>query len=114
MDIKKQQENIKHLLKLIQENPELPIIPMIHWEVVGEDIGCWRGSWQEAFVDEMLEDKEGIQLRTGGDEDNLIEEVVDTINDWGKTEDEIREEASKIVANYDWKKCILVRIGLPE
>lgn len=40
--MKKQQENIKHLLNLIQENPDLEIFPMVDTDCVPSDDFGWQ------------------------------------------------------------------------
>lgn len=48
-------ENTKNLLELIQQNPDLPIVPMVDAEIVnGDDWGRWMGSFGAARVDEYL------------------------------------------------------------
>ncbi len=51
----KQNKLTAELLKLIQENPELPVVPMVAGEVVPNDeYGYWLGRWGKAKVDEYL------------------------------------------------------------
>lgn len=45
-------ENVENLLKLIKENPELPVVPMVDCDVVGEDCGRWMGAIGKAYVSE--------------------------------------------------------------
>lgn len=42
----------QELIKLISENPELPILPMVDYEVVCEDGGRWLGSFGNCYVGE--------------------------------------------------------------
>lgn len=37
--------NIKELLKLIKQHPDLPIVAMVESEVVADDYGYWMGEW---------------------------------------------------------------------
>lgn len=40
------ENNAKELIRLIQENPDLPIIPMVNEEVVADDsYTYWMGEW---------------------------------------------------------------------
>ena len=41
--MKTRSEHIKDLIRLITENPEMDVIPLIHYEVVGGDYGYWGG-----------------------------------------------------------------------
>ena len=45
-------ENTQKLIELIKENPDLPIIPMVFYEVVGEDYGNWVGRFSTCYVGE--------------------------------------------------------------
>lgn len=41
----KDRKNREELFKLMQENPELPVVPMVDGEIPGDDCGYWLGSW---------------------------------------------------------------------
>lgn len=45
-------KNTQELLKLIIDNPELPVVPMVDYEVVPEDGGRWMGSIGCCYVGE--------------------------------------------------------------
>ena len=46
-------ENAQIFLKLVKENPDLPIVPMVHYEVIGgDDYSYWLGSFGKAVVGE--------------------------------------------------------------
>lgn len=47
-DKKRNQE----FLKLVAENPDLPIIAFVDWEVVGDDSGRWLGYFSKACLGE--------------------------------------------------------------
>lgn len=46
------QENIKDLIKLIQENPNLPVISMVEQEAVSDDYGYTAASFGRAYIEE--------------------------------------------------------------
>lgn len=48
------QENIKDLIKLIQENPELPVISMVEQEAVSDEYGCTAASFGKAYLEEYV------------------------------------------------------------
>lgn len=50
----KERENRDKLFGLMKENPDLPIIPLVDGEIIGDDFGRWAGSWGSARVDEYL------------------------------------------------------------
>lgn len=116
MRSEKQQENVKELLKLIQENPDLPIVPMVDTEVCSsDDYGYWMGGWKEARIDEYWSDDERIYFRSQ-DEEDLIEKLIDNDCNYtctGMSDEEIEKKAEETVKNYDWVKCITVYIDTP-
>lgn len=118
----KKKERIKHLLRLIEENPDLEIVPMVDNEVcAGDDYSTWCGSWGESRVDETYSSDERIYFRSIDDED-LVDKYADNIFDElfpnrMSLEDEesetVNKKAIEIVNNLDWKKVIVVSIELP-
>lgn len=113
--IKTKDGNIAKILKLIQENPDLPILPMVAGEiVVGDDFGYWAGDWGNARVDEYLIPKNGygyIQFKSDDD-------VFDTL-EAHLTEEEYRalpeteEECRPIYEALPWIKAIIIYIETP-
>lgn len=109
--IEKQKENITHLLKLIEENPELKIVPMVDYEIVAsDDFNSWLGGWGKAEIDEVYSDDERIYFRSE-DEEDLVERLADCIDE--DVDDEAWKELENQVKSYEWKKVIVVRIELP-
>ncbi|KYD11431.1 hypothetical protein B4102_2159 [Heyndrickxia sporothermodurans] len=112
--IEKQQSNIEGLLKLVKDNPELEIVPMVDNDVCGgDDFGYWMGSWGKASIDEVYHLDERIYFRSK-DEDELVEKLV-----WneefisGLSEDEAISKAENVVNHYEWEKVIAVYINVP-
>ena len=111
-----QQEYVQKLMQLIQENPNLPIVPMVDYEVCcGEDHSYWMGGWGEAEVDKYYIDDERIWFYSDSLED-LVDQVIDQRfeDEWkDKTDEEMEKLAEGIVKGYKWVECIAVRIELP-
>lgn len=110
--IKQQQENIKNLLQLIKENPEVEIKPMVDSEVIADDCcNYWCGSWGNAKLDEYWVSDERIYFKENDFED-LVQEFIDNnYKDYlNLTDEELEEIAEKKVNSYEWKKAILVYI----
>lgn len=106
---------LNDLIKLMTENPELPVIPMVDTEVVcGDEYGYWMASFGECSVREFVSDyyNEGIiRYKDEADaEDKLIENIAECKYD-GTLED--YERARKEVAEM-WAKAIIVKIELPD
>jgi hypothetical protein len=105
----------EELFKLIKENPELEIVPMVDSEVVsGDDYSSWMGAWGKSRLDEYYCGDERIYF--GDDKEDLMQELIDNNydNKWeGKTDEEMETMAKEIVNGYEWIKCIAVRIETP-
>jgi hypothetical protein len=115
--IDKQQNDFKHLIKLIEENPELKVIAMVDSEIVEDDGHMWWvGGWGSASVEEVWSHDERMSIRSE-DEDSLIDEVCNNICDEPNyaslTDEELERAAKQIIAGYKWEKVIAVKINLP-
>lgn len=64
------------IIKLIEENPELPIVPMVDSEVVADDGGYWLGKWKRCEVTEYYQGREYIHFR---DDDEEIAEIAQNV-----------------------------------
>lgn len=102
----------EELFKLMQENPELPVVPMVDYEIIGEDYGRWLGAWGSSYIGEYLVGEEEVYFRDDNDPsevERLIcerqgEEIFTLLND---------EEAKETYAEMPWIKAIIVNIDLP-
>lgn len=66
----KQSEKLEELLKLMQANPELPVIPCVDGDVVGgDDCYCWLGTWGASGIQEYIIGNERTYYR----EDDISE-----------------------------------------
>lgn len=69
----KDRKNREELFKLMQENPELPVVPMVDGEIPGDDCGYWLGSWGQAQVDEYLEAGDHFLFKSDDDVFDALE-----------------------------------------
>ena len=109
------------LLRLIAENPSLPVVPMVYSEVVQDDgYAWWLGSFGEVSVDEYVIFKSSKyddgKYYTKDDEDEIEEIIAEWVSEENPqmSESEIFAEAHRQAEALPWKKAILVYIGLPE
>lgn len=110
----KERKNREELFRLMRENPELPVVPMVDGEIPGDDSGYWLGAWGGARIDEYLltDDREWMVFKSDDDvfdvlERHLSEEEFEQLPE--------TEEACR--AYYDalpWTKAIVVYINLPD
>lgn len=111
MNLDKQKENVGALLKLIKENPNLPIVPMVATECVFDDsYGYWMSEWGNANVTKYWCDDERFWEYDSFDE--LVEQWID--NNFEEypnlSDEELNNLAEKIVNGYEWVDAIVVYI----
>lgn len=107
----------KELLELIKENPDLPILPMVNYEVCGSNNYIyWVGSFSKCWVDEYIVDNwygDGcVRLKSDNEDDIIIEGIAEH-----KFGDCTKEENWKKAEEYLetlWEKAIICCIELPD
>ena len=120
-DIKKgvKMTKIEELLKLMQENPDLPIIPMVGTEIVADDCySYWIGSWGRSEVTEYYVGREYVHFKDD-DVENVLTDMVGC--NYGQTKDGkdiwddlSDEEWDKLFESLPWVKAIVVYIETPD
>ena len=101
-----ERQNRAELFRLIKENPELPIIPMVDGEVTREPLGFWPGGWGKAQVDEYLFTNSGMIFKSWND-------IQDALGRWLSKEDFENLPECEYIPYYDalpWKRAIIVYI----
>lgn len=126
------------LLNLIQENPDLPIVPMVNYEIVCEDYGRWMGSFGHCYVgeyacyrDRFYDERADFEEAYYDNNDDELCEMFNynpLINKYyfehgrvtkeeyeanNKNEKMLNEYLHKTADRY-FKKAIIVDIDLPE
>lgn len=111
----------QQLLKLVAENPDLPILPMIHGEVCQDDCHYWSAEIKCCEVNEYViyDDYGSPRVFFKDDTDDLYEEIYDEYYDEIKREtisEREREEyaesrALERIDSLAWKKAIILFIG---
>lgn len=110
MNTEIERKNREELFKLIQENPELPIVPMVDGEIPGDDSGRWVGAWGSAYIDEYLltRNREWMVFKSDGDVFDVLERHLS--DEEFERLPESEEECRKIYDALPWTKAILVNI----
>lgn len=109
-------KNRDNLFKLMQENPDLPVIPFVDAGVVaGDDFGSWKGSWGSARVDEYIfppAEYEPVIFKSSDDVFDTLEKCLseDEFTALPESEAECRE----IFDALPWTKAVIVSIDMPE
>lgn len=111
-DIEQQQENIRTLLELIHENPELRIVPMVETECAADDCcAWWVSSWGKATVEEIYfnDERERVYIKDE-DYDSLVDEEYDKFFGIDIDDETAMKLAREKVDAYPWEKVIAVKI----
>lgn len=111
MITEKEKKNRNELFRLMRENPDLPVIPMVDSEICGGDFAYYMGCWGRAEIDEILiceNDYERIEFKSDHD-------VYGTLYHYLKAEqyDELPDNddlCEEIYNNLPWKEAIVVLI----
>ena len=106
--------HVEELLKLIKENPNLPIVPMVESEVVaGDDYSYWIGEWGCCEVTEYYLGNEKVHFKSDDEEDVLmdLQGCKWCMTPDGKDIYDLSdEEWDKLYKSIPWIKCIVVYI----
>ena len=110
--IEKQQKNVSELLELIKKNPDLEIIPMVDYEVIGDDFCFWAGNWGNARIDEYYNSNERIYFKYYDFED-VTQQILDKLTDEeckDLDDEQIEKLAEQKADALPWVKAIVVNI----
>lgn len=100
------------LFELIKQNPDLPIVPMVNYEIVAYDCSMyWMASWGEARVDSYMLREDRVWHLSDGKEE-IFENLFEFPFDLPKEQEEQFIEDS--VSSLPWIKAIMVKIELPN
>lgn len=110
----KERKNREELFKLMQENPELPVVPMVDGEIPGDDSGWWLGAWGSARIDEYLftRNREWMVFKSDDDVFDVLERHLSD-----EEFEKLPETEAECRPYYDalpWIKAIIVDINLPD
>lgn len=104
------------IIKLIEEHPDLPIVPMVDNEVVADDsYTYWMGKWGRCEVTEFYCGREAVHFRND-DKEDVLNDMVGCKYGYDKDGRDIYELPDdgweKLYASIPWTKCIVVYITL--
>ena len=106
-------DNIKTLIQLMDEHPNLPVIPVVGQDIVADCTGEWVAYFGKAEVKKMCIYGEKVVFR---EEKNAIK-TVEALELEGLTEGRTREESLEKLDGYlnelEWLEAIIVHIETP-
>ena len=103
------------LLKLINDNPELPVVPLVNSEVVVDDSCCyWLGTWGPASIEEYYLGDEKVHIKSMDDEEDVLTDLQGSIfgrlPDGRDVYDLSDDEWDELYKSIPWTKAIVVYI----
>ena len=109
--------NLKELVKLINENPDLPVIPMVNNEVCCGNEGYWMATFGNCDINECTLIEMNGETRICFSEDieeikNYFYQQIENMND--VKPDEKQKLLDEKIQNIEWTKVIIVCMELPE
>lgn len=106
--------NIESLLKLMKENQDLPVVPMVHQDVVADDnYHWWRGEWSHSEITEYYCGRDMIHFKDDDEEDVLsdLDSCIYGQDYYGRDIYELSDEQWKeLYESVPWIKAIVVYI----
>lgn len=103
------------VIRLIEENPDLPVIPVISEEVVASDeYHWWLGEWGDAEIKEYYLGRENFHIKDYDDEEEVLSDLVGCENYCDPQGRDITElsdsEWTNLYNSVPWIKAIVVYI----
>lgn len=110
----RERKNRDELFRLMKENPDLPVVPVVDGEICGDDRGYWLAGWGESRVDEFLICKRAERTAFKSEDDvfGTLEDYL-SYDDFDKLPD-LESENRPIYDALPWKKAIIVYIETVE
>jgi len=112
--------NAKELLKLVAENPDLPIVPMVDYEIVGDGCGRWLGSFGSVYVGEYTIFNDRYYDEREDFKEHFFDYCYDELSErfnydpCDNTENKELEKYLDETADKYFIKAIIVNIDLPD
>ena len=102
------------IIKLIEENPDLPVVPMVDGEVVGDDsYRYWLGEGGRCEITEYYVGREKVHFKDD-DQEDVLNDIVGckySCDPQGRDIYDLSdEEWDKLYNSIPWIKCIVVYI----
>ncbi len=96
------------LIRLITENPGLPVVPMVDAEICSEGWGCWMGAFGKACIDEYIIAQERVLFKS---DDDIFDTLERYLSDYEYENLPAAEsECRKVYDSLPWVKAIIVNI----
>lgn len=103
-------KNIETLLRLVQENPDLPVVPMVEGSIAWDDSGYFMTAFGAAEVDEYIVSRQDDRIYFKSDDDvfDVLEHVLS--DEEFDTLPQSEAECRPYFEALPWTKAIIVYI----
>lgn len=103
-----QKNFFQELQRVIAQNPSLPVVPMVHTDIVGGDESAyWSGKFSEVVVTEYFEvDGKAYFLDEGN-----IEDSIEAVHGRGYADSIPESRLVRVYAGLPWQKAVIVFIN---
>ena len=113
---------IRKLTELMQQHPNLPVIPMVDSEVIQSDeYGSWSASFGgDPYISKICVNNETERLVFWDDKTDLCQTFEECGFDYDEcgisdvTDEEAKRVMEKKISELNWLLCIIAPIGVPE
>ena len=109
-------ENIKDVLKVINEHPDLPVIPMVGQDIVADSVGEWTAEVGEAEIRKICIYEDAVifydenTLKTAG----MLELDYEALGiPDSMSSGEANRRLKAFIDSLDWLEAIIVHIETP-
>ena len=109
-------ENIKDVLKVINEHPDLPVIPMVGQDIVADSFGEWTAEVGEAEIRKICIYEDAVifydenTLKTAG----MLELDYEALGiPYSMSSGEANRRLKTFIDSLDWLEAIIVHIETP-
>lgn len=104
-------DNIKNLLRLIKEHPNLPIVPMVGQGIVADCTDEWIANFGKAEIRKICMYEEAIIFY----DENLLKiaEALDFYRDFLGVCGETGKLTKEAIDSLDWLEAIIVHVETP-
>lgn len=104
-------DNIKDLLRLIEEHPDLPIVPMVGQGIVADCTDEWIANFGKAEIRKICMYEEAIIFY----DENLLKiaEALDFYRDFLGVCGETGKLTKEAIDSLDWLEAIIVHVETP-
>lgn len=110
MIAEKEQERYEELFKLMEENPALPVVPIIRGGICRNWWSDYLGNWSDIYIDEyaVCEDTKEVIFRSDDDASGGLARYL-SAEEWDKLPDR-ESERREIYEALPWVEAIIVYI----